>query len=278
MTDFLCGPGPDNETAFTAADRLIGGDGADTLTATAGGNALYGDAGDDVLNGAPGNDILTGGGSPEVKEHNVMHGYGGDDTIFSASSGDQIYGGAGDDTIVHSYSNVSSFQGGVLKGGAGTDEISFYGLPASGTGVMQLDGGLGTDDTLIWANGLGSFTGPLIIDVAAGLMKTFGTVFATFSGFEAIKIQTYSGAQGDITFTGGDEVDTLDLSATTSTLSTLGGTGNVQVRSGQTTLHGGLGDDVIQVDFNNAAAHNLFGDGGHDRMVSGGGQSTLSGG
>ena len=61
-------------------------------------------------------------------------------------------------------------------------------------------------------------------------------------------------------------------------LSTLGGTGNVQVRSGQTTLHGGLGDDVIQVDFNNAAAQNLFGDGGHDRMVSGGGQSTLSGG
>lgn len=35
---------------------------------------------------------------------------------------------------------------------------------------------------------------------------------------------------------------------------------------------------MIQVDFNNAAAQNLFGNGGHDRMVSGCGQSTLSGG
>lgn len=279
--------GDDTIISASQGDQIYGGSGNDTIQVSAirTGQVVDGGTGSDTLyllalTGFSQSISITMGSTfqPIVGGVNGAT-YVNFETLYvvGGSGSNTITGGAGNDTILNSYSNVSTFQGGVLKGGAGNDAISFYGLPTTGSGAMQLEGGRGTGDSLTWGNGQAFFTA-VEIDVAAGTMTAEGTVFAHFSGFEAVKIQTSVSTSGSITFTGGDEVDTLDLYSGSATLLTGGGNDVINLRSGQTTLQAGLGDDFARVDFSSTAQVNLQGEGGNDTLIGGNGQATLSGG
>ncbi|MBI1170606.1 hypothetical protein GC209_04330 [bacterium] len=279
--------------------------GNDTIISSSEGDEIYGGAGNDtvqvsalrtsqVVDGGTGFDTLyllaLSGVSQSLSIHMgsifvpIVSGVNGATYmnfealyVVGGSGSNSIFGGAGNDTILNSYSNVASFQGGVLNGGAGNDAISFYGLPVTGGGTMQLDGGLGLADSLTWGNGLATFN-TLDIDFAAGTMAAEGNIFANFTRFETIKIQTFFGTTGAVTFTGGNEVDTLDLYSGSGTLSMGGGNDVIYLRSGDTTLHGGLGDDAVRVDFSDTGSQLLFGEAGNDTLSAGSGQATLMGG
>lgn len=181
-------PDPNNDRDFvdggSGDDSITTGDDADTILGGTGNDTIDGGLDDDHIEGNDGHDEITAGEGSDT-----VLGGDGDDTIYGGinnpaanipdpsdpeldNGDDSLVGGKGDDLIFGEDDNDT------LEGGIGND---------------TLDGGI-DDDTLIGGAGADSMTG--------------GADRDTFI------ITSVSDANGDIADggTGGDDVDTLDLS------------------------------------------------------------------
>ncbi len=179
--------GDDNDVieGGEGADTIDGGFDDDTISGGDGGDMILGGEGSDRIEGAAGDDTIYGGLSPAFPDSlNIP-----DETDLVPDNGmDVIHGGAGNDTIfgqddddtIHGDAGNDVIDGGIdddtIHGGAGHDTVT------GGAGDDVIDGGLGDGsiDSLSGGDDRDSFAG-----VGAGDNADGGT--------------------------GGDDVDTLDL-------------------------------------------------------------------
>jgi len=205
--------GNDTLTGGAGADLLTGGAGNDTLTGGGEADTLYGNTGSDTLSGGGGNDRLYGD-----NDDDVLSGGDGDDTLYTGSGDDTADGGDGDDLVVLADANDVN---------------------------DSVEGGVGNDDTLLLANGYGSFA--------------------------------MSGLHGFERFTGGDGNDAIDWSGATARVVMRGNGGNDTLRagSGNDLLTGGPGSDAL---YGGQGHDRLYGDAGEDHLIGGGGDDRLYGG
>jgi Ca2+-binding RTX toxin-like protein len=260
--------------------QLITGSGADKLTGLSkGANKLSAGDGNDVVTGGKLADELIGG-----KGSDILHGGdGGDrlrgsyDAINASESGrDQVYGEGGNDTI-----EVSDIQritkGSVFDGGAGTDKL-----------VLYLD------------NERGWLSGPTISDLTK----------STFSGFEAVTIDTPSTYSYTVKFSTAQFAQFDEITAYRPAFSTVaaiefaddakvslaGKTLRLdafQLASGGQTLDltgakfeerlnpkitGGTGADVVTASANKLVSVSFSGGAGNDKMVAGSSPASFGGG
>ncbi len=179
-----------------------------------------GGAGNDTLNGTPGNDSIAGNG--------------GNDTINGLDGNDTLNGGAGNDSLV---------------GGAGND--TFFG----GTGIDTMNGGDGLDDYL-QADLLNSGQN-IVVNMVAGTYKdVYGNIdlisnIEQVGGTNLADSMTGNGADnffnsfsGGDTINGGDGFDTLAITSSNGSVSSLLGVDqsagvNVNFSTGQIIQGGG---------------------------------------
>ncbi|MDB5471288.1 MAG: hypothetical protein JWR84_2848 [Caulobacter sp.] len=256
---YLYGSDDIDGTGNSADNGLSGNDGANTLSGLDGDDNIGGEAGDDILIGGKGADFLFGGTGDDA-----MSGGEGDDVAYVDSLADTVteLDGEGTDEVNASVtwtlgdftenltlSGTAAINGtgnalantlvgndkdNVLSGGDGAD------LLKGGDGKDTLDGGDGAD-TL--EGGLGSDT----------YIVTAGDVVTELSGEGANDT-----VQAAISWTLGDNLETLVLTG----VAAIDGTGN----------------EIKNALVGNGAANVLSGLGGNDILVGGLGVDTLSGG
>jgi Ca2+-binding RTX toxin-like protein len=223
----------------TESASLIGGDGNDTIAGGSGGETLDGRAGEDTLNGGGGNDTLIGGlgndilnGGPGLDS---LDGGDGNDTLTGGPGGpgfETHAGGPGDDLTIWNPGDGND----LLEGGLGTDTLQF-----NGSAAAEIMSASAAGPRVTFVRDVGNIT----MDIGA----TENLVVNALGGNDAL-----SGGAGlaalipNITFNGGDGVDTI-----------IGGDGN-------DILNGGAGNDTIT------------GGGGNDTLEGGDGNDTLTGG
>jgi Ca2+-binding RTX toxin-like protein len=187
-------------------DSLIGAHGNDTIDGLGGDDTLWGVGGDDSLSGGDGRDVLEGGD--------------GDDTLLGGEGEGFYHGGAGDDSLVGGAGNEEFYPGegsDRVEAGAGEDFVSFAGISIGGADV--LNGGAGSDLLRL------TLESAAVIDVAAGTVSgggPSGSGSITFSSFEIFSLST----DFSVDFTAANE--SVEVST-----------------SGNATLRGGSGDDVL---------------------------------
>ena len=247
-------------------DVLMGGGGDDSIYGGQGPQTIIGGEGNNYLSAGSGSDLVEGGGSGN---NTIVDYYSGTSTLMAGTGSDTIYG-YGSDTVegnsagtgitelhgginsdVISNSNVSTYnvlgsgstnetQANTLQGGAGSDYL--YGAAGNdslyagsgdqhlyaGTGAQLLEGGTGND---------------FIQDSVSG---GHDTLTAGASGSDTIY-----GMQGDVFNSNGSTGNNIFwVEAGGSGNSTLtGGTGNdtfhIETQTGNDTVIGGGGDDVL---------------------------------
>lgn len=289
----------DQDFAGTA-DATLGGttiwDYFTTLVFAGGGHYIAaGFNGEIITTGAGHDTIYANGGADSIEAgdgNNVVYGGSGNDTVVSGAGTDQIYGGDGDDSL------LSGDGTDTVLGGAGNDTIR------NGAGDDSLVGGTGDDlivasagnDTLEGGDGNDTLDGGIDNDSMSG-----GADSDTFVINDAFGQDTIYGGE---TATSGIDLDTIDLSAVTTSVtvgfnggefgtiqndvgpdsiaffeiesliltdqadSVSGGGGNevIDGRGGNDTIETGTGDDSIR------------GGAGDDRLVGGDGNDTVEGG
>jgi Ca2+-binding RTX toxin-like protein len=163
----------------------------------------------------------------------------GDDSIDSGVESDTVYGGTGDDTINASEDDDTLFGG---------DDADTFQM-GDGLGDDSIVGGEGgTDSDTIDASALTSGVTVLFTGDEAGTVDGFDTD-ATFSEIENLILT--------------DQNDTVDGSASTTSMSIDGGAGDDSLigGTGNDTLIGGTGDDTLE---GGAGADSLAGGAGMD--------------
>jgi Ca2+-binding RTX toxin-like protein len=216
------------------AARLTGGNGNTVLDASAftGPVTLDGGTGKDTVIGGSNNDVLLGVGGGDLLE-----GGAGNDQLFSGNTGTTMIGGSGDDT---------------LNGGNGADLM--FGedgndLLLGGNGADSMDGGTG-NDTFNGGLGNDTATGGTGTDMVIGSGDNDWTLSdASLTGQGTDILQSIEQAQ----LTGGGKDNTL----------------NAAGFSGQVTLDGGGGNDVMV----GGTGQNVF-----NRPVGETGNITITGG
>ena len=278
------GAGDDNIDGMGGNDILYGGTGNDSILGGAGDDSIFGGAGDDLLDGGANQDTLDGGA--------------GNDTLMAGSGADVFDGGDGVDVYDIGNSLVSAFAFEVNLG----DGVGSYGTTFSN--IENVIGGSG-DDTLIGSaanNALTGGAGNDSIDGGAGNDQLDGGADAnTFIVNNGFGQDTIAGGE---TTTSGNDFDTIDLSAVTTSVTVdfagsefgsiddnastdtitfteierliltdqadivNGGAGNenIDAGGGDDTVTTGTGDDSI------------LGGAGNDSLVGGDGNDTVDGG
>ena len=278
------GAGDDNIDGMGGNDILYGGTGNDSILGGAGDDSIFGGAGDDLLDGGANQDTLDGGA--------------GNDTLMAGSGADVFDGGDGVDVYDIGNSLVSAFAFEVNLG----DGVGSYGTTFSN--IENVIGGSG-DDTLIGSaanNALTGGAGNDSIDGGAGNDQLDGGADAdTFIVNNGFGQDTIAGGE---TTTSGNDFDTIDLSAVTTSVTVdfagaefgsiddnastdtitfteierliltdqadivNGGAGNenIDAGGGGDTVTTGTGDDSI------------LGGAGNDSLVGGDGNDTVDGG
>jgi Ca2+-binding RTX toxin-like protein len=230
-----------------------------------------------------GDDVLAG-----TNENDTINGLAGNDTLSGLGGYDTLSGGAGNDVL-----NAS---GGLLDGGEGTDTADYrqYGHRVSldlqfavgndlelvsienlvGTNFDdRLDGddgsnvltGLGGDDTLIGDGGDDVLYGGAGADYLIG--DAGGDTVSYANGTVGVRVDLVSvigwggEAQGDLL----DEIENIDGSQGSDTLSGTAGANTLAGWGGDDVLLGRAGDDVLR------------GGGGNDRIEGGDGADDLYG-
>ncbi|MEH1848583.1 MAG: calcium-binding protein, partial [Nostoc sp.] len=199
-------------------NTLNGGVGNDTL------KAEY-STGNNFLSGDDGNDSLSI--SAYFFEFSSGSGY------FSSSGNNTLNGGAGDDTLGAEHSTGSNF----LSGGDGNDSFSlsptFSDTAPSYLVTQTVDGGKGDDllsvDYTLATGGIITTINPT---TTIGSIKA-GKYGVSYKNIERLNI---SGTAYNDNIVGNSENDTLSTGT-----------------SGKDTIDGGKGDDVLSVDYSNAA-------------------------
>jgi Ca2+-binding RTX toxin-like protein len=278
------GAGDDTIDGMGGNDILYGGTGNDSILGGAGDDSIFGGAGDDLLDGGANQDTLDGGA--------------GNDTLMAGSGADVFEGGDGVDVYDIGNSLVSAFAFEVNLG----DGVGSYGTTFSN--IENVIGGSG-DDTLIGSaanNALTGGAGNDSIDGGAGNDQLDGGADAdTFIVNNGFGQDTIAGGE---TTTSGNDFDTIDLSAVTTSVTVdfagsefgsiddnastdtitfteierliltdqadivNGGAGNenIDAGGGDDTVTTGTGDDSI------------LGGAGNDSLVGGDGNDTVDGG
>lgn len=206
--------GADDETLYV--------DGASVATATvvlnvtggAGADTLIGGAGNDILSGGAGNDSIDG----SVGGNDNINGGAGDDTINMGSaltSADTIDGGEGNDTLI-----VTNLSSSALANVKNIETLAFNGSASltSNLSFSTIDLTNGTSaDTLAFATG---YTTATTVRLDAG---------DTVSNAANIALTVEFNSDDAVTVTGGTGTDTLNITASTSTVATSGKITGVEV-------------------------------------------------
>jgi len=204
------GAGNDTVHAGSEADTVEGGQGNDLIEGEAGADLLFGGDGhdqicggteDDTISGGIGDDTLAGGAGDDM-----LSGEIGADTIYGGNGSDSIEGGEGNDLIVGSDPDGSgddTLSGGTgddtITGGSGMEADTIYG--GDGNDVITAFGGTSDEDIYGGAGNDTITTGGGDFELVYG-----GDDRDTFVATSDASMQLDGGD-------GGDDVDTLDLSA-----------------------------------------------------------------
>ena len=302
-TDTLFGgTGNDTLNGDAGADSLDGGDGNDTLFGGGGNDVLTGDAGTDQIFGGSGNDTIDGGTGADTINA------GNDEDVITGGSGDVIDGGEGGsdfdtlnvavvdrieydpaniengtvyfaDGTTLDFSNIENVvvtdRDGTVSGTAGNDLID-----ASYTG--DPDGDVVDGNDAILAGDTGNDD---LIEAGAGN----DTIIAGDGNddiFAGSGDDTVFGGTGDDSINGEGGNDTLSGGAGSDTIlggGTLMGGGDddflfTDPAAGPSSVYGGVGNDFI-VDQGDDASHDLLDGGtGDDDILGGRGNDTIVGG
>ncbi|MGY3437037.1 Hint domain-containing protein [Marinovum sp. KMM 9879] len=211
----------DTILGYAGDDTIDGGQGDDTIDGGADNDLIDGGAGADVIAGGSGSDTITGGDG-----NDVIDGGTENDSLSGGAGNDTIDGGAGNDTLVADGGDDS------LSGGEGDDSFQL----TDTTGNSTIDGGTNGEvlgDTL----DLSGVTGDLRVDLTAldsesGSVNdgTHTTVFTEIenitlgAGTDTLVLADGSGsdtvggfdsptANGDGTYSGGDQLDVTALTS-----------------------------------------------------------------
>lgn len=257
------------------SDTLYGGDDDDHLYGDYldpdgdlfGNDRLFGDGGDDFLSGGAGDDVLNGGSGDDT-----IIGDDGDDRIVGSRGNDRLEGVRGDDTLLGGLGN-DTFDGGggtdVVKDMSGNNRILDANIVTTGDG----DDRIHADDFVHSGDG----NDRVDIEGDGGMAKGGGGDDKLFS------------SASDVVLMGQNGNDTLEGSGDTM----IGGRGHDRiVGSGllrgeqgndslivsfhdyeQSTLVGGLGDDVLGV---LTTGHKLRGNQGDDVFFLGASTTALN--
>lgn len=276
-----------------------------TLSGQTEGFTITGSANADTLTGGSGNDTITGGAGADA----ISTG-DGTNTVNLANndfgSGESIAGGAGTDTVVLTNATTVDFTTGTLTaletltGSASGDTVTIGMLHYAGM-LSSIDMAGGTDRLNVSVTGaidITAITAATVSNMENGyLLGSTGADDLTITGaqLDAILVGT-----GTIDFAGGS--DTLNLTATSSDLNTLGATdasiagmetvsfataaaGITLTLSGQTegftvtgsasadTITGGSGGDTISAGNGN---NTVTGGAGADTITAGTGTDTIN--
>ncbi len=264
---------------------------------------LNGTSASETLTGTADADVINSK-TPPVSGSDTVLGLGGDDVIYGGvESGDSnvvdsIDGGDGNDTIRFDIDKVDGLTSASLLGGAGDDAIFLSQTTqtnATATGAITVDGGAGTD-TLTLSGATDSllsrltFSGLEQLTLSGVTGGTFSTEqVAAFGGHLAFTnppsgdpayltyaVRLSDGGTADLSaaqvpFGKGLTITAVDNASTTVTGTAasdiLSGGDSVSPTSGvHYVLHGGAGDDSLQVTGRTVAADTLDGGAGNDTL------------
>lgn len=272
--------GNDFITTGDGNDTLLGGADNDTLLGGAGNDSLDGGAGNDSLGGGAGNDTLDGGGG-----FDTLDGGDGNDVIIVRVGGASVFqGNLGDDL----FRVVTTGPGDIVDGFLGNDTLDaegavfLFGLTIVNVENLALDGanltlGHGQLDqfTRIVRSGTAE-TGVLTL-IGTGTASVEVTELASLlvtgsSGIDLLNFTTAGAVTTDITISGGDGNDVINLGGGDDTAD--GGTGIdiITGGDGDDSLFGFSGDDLLN---GGAGDDSLFGAGDSDLLLGGSGNDTL---
>jgi Ca2+-binding RTX toxin-like protein len=277
--DWTLGANLENLTLIGDADLTgTGTSGNNVLTGNAGDNHLIGDDGQDALAGGDGDDLLDGGANidsfdggsgfdtvtyafaPSTAPVDVdlargdMRFVGSATALESIVDVEAVIGGAGHDRL-YGDSLANRLDGGtgndqlygrggddILDGGDGVDSL-FGGdgddWMSGGTGADSFDGGDGTD-TVSYA--FANATSPVIVDLAAGIMRFPSSPTPIES---VINVENVIGGGGHDQLFGDGGANQLDGGAGNDTLEGRGGDDRLDGGDGVDILRGGDGDDWL---------------------------------
>ncbi len=193
----------------------LGGD--DVIGDSSGNNTLYGGVGNDQL--VVSIDLTLSITAPLFQS---LYGDAGNDTLGLANSSGKLYGGTGDDLMIGAILGANAFKADFF-GGDGND---FLLMDLSGSNVAFATDGSG--------------------------IRVDGTVRGHVNGFESMVLNVVA----DTSKLGGTlGNDIFTVTGTTATISALGGNDVVAIKGGTglLALDGGLGNDMLQLNFDGEA-------------------------
>lgn len=248
---FFAGAGNDSLYGWDGDDRLHGGAGNDVLSGMNGNDVLDGGAGADQIDGGSGFDLVDYGNSNAGVNINLTAssqsgGFAAGDKLVGVES---VWGSRFSDTIIGDagYNVIHGGDGNdLLGGGAGFDRLNggvgndYFLLNISDNDWMA--GESGTDTLSISANTRGSYG----IDMQAGTTSSG----ATFDSMEKLSLTTPDIVARliNVTITGGDQGDFVQLYSSAGWLHFDGGDGddNVTGGAGKDVISGGAGNDLLR--------------------------------
>lgn len=262
---YIGGPGADAEDLgifSKLSGAIYGGGGGDTITTGQGSFLIQGNSGDDQITAGPGghntifggqgDDFVTigvGGGVPQTG--NFIQGNLGNDEIFGGAGDDTILGGKGDDTI-----SGNGGKADFINGNLGNDNL---------VGVGQLFGEDGNDTILAAADGPSTVSGGAGDDVLRStiLNGTTGAPSLIHGDDGNDLIQALSPAHDELHGDAGADTVT-DFGTGDDSLDGGDGDDLIQVGSGHATATGGAGNDTIEI---RGGGNVLFGGSGGDLFM-----------
>ncbi|MDF5711331.1 MAG: calcium-binding protein [Nostoc sp. S4] len=252
-------------------NNITGLDNSDDVVNGQGGNdKIDGLSGDDLLRGGAGNDTLIGGLGNDTLDasyssgYNILTGNAGDDYLDASHSTENniLTGDAGDDYLDISYSTGNNS----LVGGIGDDTLNGDSL----TGDNTLNGGIGSDRLIVEGS-----KGDNLLSGGDGNDLLDASVLVIMGGYDFI------GSSGNNTLNGGAGDDGLFAGSPESNNLLSGDDGNDYLStsgynyyrsdysfssSGNNTLNGGIGDDILDAGI--STGNNLLSGGDGNDLLS----------
>jgi Ca2+-binding RTX toxin-like protein len=265
--------------------RVEGTGWGETVDGTEHADELSGYGGDDIIRGLGGDDKIAGGAG-----NDRIEGGSGHDTITATSGVDIVSGGSGNDTITVSGVD-NGFRFDRVDGGADNDTINITSgkvIAAGGTGTDTITSGVAGDLVLIGGAGSDRF-------VITSLRWSSSRLSEIIGGDAQVSLNSFFGVEsvGSVTLGVDNAVDTLDLSAVTSTnafgaridlaagtLGNLGLEGVVGQNMPAATISGienVVGTAFRDTIIGNAVNNDLRGGAGNDTINGGRGDDDLHG-
>ena len=260
---------------FSGIEVFTSGLGSDSIVGAAGAESIFASNGNDTVQGNDGNDTLDG-----VAGADQLFGGAGADRLIGGDGADTLSGDAGDDTFVLAGGDSAS-------GGAGDDVFTFDRTLPPGATVTGVGGETGedlTDPTNIPGGRIGDvldLRGMTNVTVIPGGAEA-GTAVFTNSGGLSITVQ-YSEVEviltGDFTVDGTAGNDVMSPGFIDAQGDKIDGNDGVDdviaEAAGDDTVNAGIGNDTVDGGTGNDS---LAGGAGNDSLGGGSGNDLLIGG